>query len=147
MVWHRDGYIITTDTTNIDIPYIHAFLTRSYWATGIPVETVKKSIEGSFCFSVYYGKQQVGFARFITDKATFGYLADVFIDEAHRGKGLSKWLMEVMLSHPDLQGFRRLMLATRDAHELYRKFGFTDLTFPERWMQVHYPDIYKKNTG
>ena len=144
MNWYRNEYSITTDTMKIDIPYIHQFLTQSYWATGIPAEIIKKSIEGSLCFSVYFHEQQIGFARFITDKATFGYLADVFIDEAHRGKGLSKWLMEVMLGHPDLQGFRRMMLATRDAHELYRNYGFTELTFPERWMQIHNPDVYKK---
>ena len=147
MNWHKDGFTITTDPSKADIAYVHNFLSGSYWAAGIPVETVQKSIAGSLCFCVLKNEEQIGFARVITDKATFGYLADVFIDKNYRGQGLSKWLMEVIMNHPDLQGFRRMMLATRDAHELYRKFGFSALTFTDRWMHIHNPDVYKKIPG
>ena len=146
MTWQNGNYTISTDISRLNIIYIHSFLTTSYWAEGIPVATVKKSIENSMCFGLYEHDKQIGFARMITDKATFGYLADVFIDEAYRGRGLSKWLMEVITGHPDLQGFRRWMLGTRDAHGLYRQFGFTDLTMPDRWMQIHKPGIYKKTS-
>jgi N-acetylglutamate synthase-like GNAT family acetyltransferase len=127
----------------MDIDLIHSFLTRSYWAEGIPKEIVLRSIEGALCFAVFENEKQIGFARMITDRATFAYLADVFIVEEYRGLGLSKWLMEVIMSHPDLQGLRRIMLATRDAHELYKKFGFTQLNNVDRWMHIHYPDVYK----
>ena len=128
----------------MDIDLIHSFLTRSYWAEGISKEIISRSVEGALCFGVFENDKQVGFARMITDKATFAYLADVFIIDEYRGLGLSKWLMEVIMSHPDLQGLRRLMLATRDAHELYKKFGFTQLNNVDRWMHIHYPDVYKK---
>ena len=126
----------------MDIDVIHSFLTRSYWAEGISKEIIRKSVEGALCFGVFENDKQVGFARMITDKATFAYLADVFIIEEFRGLGLSKWLMEVILAHPDLQGLRRMMLATRDAHELYKKFGFTPLNNVDRWMHIHHPDVY-----
>jgi N-acetylglutamate synthase-like GNAT family acetyltransferase len=144
MEWAKDDFLITTDNNKIDVNYVHWFLTRSYWAEGIPIETVERSIKCSICFSVIYLNHQVGFARVITDKATFAYLADVFIDENFRGRGLSKWLMEVITNHPDLQGLRRFMLATRDAHGLYSQFGFTPLTNTDRWMQIHSPDVYKQ---
>jgi GNAT superfamily N-acetyltransferase len=127
----------------MDMDVIHSFLTRSYWAEGISKEIIRKSVEGALCFGVFENDKQVGFARMITDKATFAYLADVFIIEEFRGLGLSKWLMEVILAHPDLQGLRRMMLATRDAHELYKKFGFTPLNNVDRWMHIHHPDVYK----
>ena len=127
----------------MDIDLIHSFLTRSYWAEGISKEIIRRSIEGALCFGVFENDKQVGFARMITDKATFAYLADVFIIGEYRGLGLSKWLMEVIMSYPDLQGLRRMMLATRDAHELYKKFGFTLLNNVDRWMHIHHPDIYK----
>ena len=139
----REGFAITTETSFFNVEFIHAFLSKSYWAENIPLETVQRSIDNSLCFGVFHLGRQIGFARVITDKATFGYLADVFIDEAYRGQGLSKWLMEEIMAHPDLQGLRRMMLATRDANGLYAKFGFSELTFPERWMQIHKPDIYK----
>ncbi len=142
--WKRDEYLISTDRSKLDVEVIHSFLTHSYWAEGIPKKLVKKSIEHSYCFGMYKQDEQIGFARVITDSATFGYLADVFILEAHRGLGLSKWLMEVIVACPELQGFRRWMLATRDAHGLYHKVGFTELKTPERWMQIHVPGIYKK---
>jgi N-acetylglutamate synthase-like GNAT family acetyltransferase len=144
MIWHKNDYTISTDKTALSPEYIHQYLSeQSYWAKGIPLHTVKKSIEGSICFGVYKGAKMVGFARVITDNATFGYLADVFIDEACRGQGLSKWLMEVILAHPDLQGLRRFMLATRDAHGLYRQFDFKELTNPEYMLAIVNQDVYK----
>lgn len=139
----QEGYIISTDKSLLDINAIHRYLsTDSYWAKNIPLTTVQKSIEGSFCFGMYHDHQQVGFARVITDKATFGYLADVFIAEAHRGKGLSKWLMQTIMDHPELQEFRRWMLATKDAHALYKQFGFEPLSNPERFMRFSTFDSY-----
>ena len=141
----RDSYTITTDKVKINVSYTHGFLsTHSYWAENIPREVVERSIEGSLCFAVLHDSTQVGFARVITDGATFAYLADVFIDPAHRGQGLSKWLMEVIMAYPSLQGLRRFMLATRDAHALYAQYGFTPLTFADRWMQVHRPEVYRQ---
>lgn len=138
-----DTYTITTDKSKINVSYTHRFLsTASYWALHIPLDVVERSIEGSLCFVVLHGDEQVGFARVITDGATFAYLADVFIDDAHRGRGLGKQLMQVIMEHPSLQGLRRFLLATRDAHGLYQQYGFTPLTSPDRWMQVHRPDVY-----
>ena len=137
--WHRGDYTISTEKSRLDIGVIHWFLDTSYWAAGRSVETIRRSIENSMSFGVYKADQQVGFARVITDYATFAWIADVFVLEPHRGKGLSKWLMEVMIGHPELQGFRRWVLATKDAHDLYRKFGFTELKRPERWMERHDP--------
>lgn len=118
-------YFITTDKSKININFVHKYLcNESYWAKNISLELVKRAIENSVCFSVLYKDEQIGFARVITDKATFGYLADVFIIEAHRGEGLSKWLMQTILDHEELQGFRSWMLATKDAHGLYEKFDF-----------------------
>ncbi len=146
MTVQKEAYTISTDKARLDIAYIHAFLRTSYWAENIPVETVRKSIEGSLCFGVYEGSRQVGFARVVTDCATFGYLADVFIDADRRGRGLSKWLMETIMQHPGLQGLRRFMLATRDAHGLYAQYGFTPLGLPERWMNIHKPGLYLPTT-
>jgi GNAT superfamily N-acetyltransferase len=143
MDFTKDSFYISTEKEKMDIDLIHSFLTRSYWAEGISKEIIRRSIEGSLCFGVFEYDKQVGFARMITDRATFAYLADVFIIDEYRGLGLSKWLMEVILSHPDLQGLRRMMLATRDAHELYKKFGFTPLNNVDRWMHIHHPDVYK----
>jgi GNAT superfamily N-acetyltransferase len=131
----KERFKISTDKALLDLPYVHAFLSGSYWAANIPVSVVQRSIEGSFCFGVYDGDRQIGFARVITDKATFGYLADVFIDEGYRGRGLSKWLVETILAHPELQGFRGWMLGTRDAHGLYARFGFEPLQEPGRIMR------------
>ena len=139
----KNGFTISTEKEKLDIDVIHSFLNRTYWAEGISKEIVRRSIEGALCFGVFENERQIGFARMITDRATFAYLADVFIIDEYRGLGLSKWLMEVIMSHPDLQGLRRLMLATRDAHELYKKFGFTSLNNVDRWMHIHYPDVYK----
>ena len=143
MDFTKDRFSISTEKEKMDIDFIHSFLTQSYWAEGISKEIIRRSIEGALCFGVFENDKQVGFARMITDRATFAYLADVFIIEEYRGLGLSKWLMEVIMSYPDLQGLRRMMLATRDAHELYKKFGFTQLNNVDRWMHIHYPDVYK----
>ncbi|MFT3826765.1 MAG: GNAT family N-acetyltransferase [Chitinophagaceae bacterium] len=147
MEWQRGAFTISTEIQKLDIPFIHSFLSKSYWAANIPVATIQRSIENSLSFGIYNQQQQVGFARVITDKATFAYLADVFVDDSVRGQGLSKWLMEVILTHPELQGLRRFMLATRDAHGLYRQFGFMPVTSPENLMSIHQPDIYKTNSS
>jgi N-acetylglutamate synthase-like GNAT family acetyltransferase len=141
---HRRGnFVVSTDSARLDLDVIHGFLTRSYWAEGIPRETVERSIAKSLCFGVYEGERQVGFARVITDYATFAYLADVFIVESHRARGLSKFLMECIVKHPELQGLRRWMLATRDAHDLYAKFGFQPIAKADRFMELHNPEVYK----
>ena len=142
----KNDFSISTDKTKLNIGVIHNYLSKeSYWAKNIPMKTVKKSIKGSCCFGVYHKNEQVGFARVVTDHATFGYLADVFILDEYRGKGLSKWLMETIMNHPGLQGLRRWMLATRDAHGLYAQFGFLPLDKPERIMGLkpfeEYPAI------
>ena len=142
--WSKQEFEISTDPARIDLRAVHDFLTNSYWAGGIPVKTVQRSIDHSLCFGVYRGQEQIGFARVISDQATFAYLADVFILEPYRGRGLSRWLMQCILAHPDLQGLRRWMLATRDAHGLYEYYGFSRMKSPERWMELHHPDIYLK---
>lgn len=129
-------YEVSSDPTRLDLDAIHAYLSRSYWSPDIPRSVVQRAIQHSICFGVYHLREQVGFARVVTDRATFAYLADVFILEAHRGRGLSKKLMASVMAHPDLQGLRRFMLATRDAHGLYRQFGFTDLANPSRIMEI-----------
>jgi GNAT superfamily N-acetyltransferase len=145
--WSKGDFEVSTDPERVDVDVVHDFLTNSYWAQGIPVETVRRSIENSICFGIYHGRQQVGFARIISDRATFAYLADVFILPEYRGRGLSRWLMECIMEHPDLQGLRRWMLATRDAHGLYARYGFTAVKKPDRWMEIHHPDIYAKTSG
>jgi GNAT superfamily N-acetyltransferase len=134
--WRKDSYVITTDKSALDIELIHRFLTESYWAKGVPKEVVERSIEGSLAFGIYHASRQAGFARAITDFATYAYLADVFVVPAHRGKGLAKWLMECIMSYPGLQNLRRWALVTRDAHDLYGKFGFRGLANPERHMEI-----------
>ena len=140
----RGEYSISTDPGLLDRPLIHAFLSRSYWAGGIPRETVDRSIENALCFGVYEGTSQVGFARVVTDRATFAYLADVFVLESHRGRGLAVWLMEAIRSHPDLQGLRRWILMTRDAHGLYEKSGFRTIQDPGRCMEIVDRDVYTR---
>ncbi len=150
--WRRGDYTISTDRAKLDLDVIHRFLsTESYWAVGRPREVIQRSIEHSLPFGVYHGERQVGFARVVTDYATFAWIADVFVLAPERGKGLSKWLMEVILAHPQLQGFRRWTLATRDAHGLYAQFGFAPLKRPERFMErpdpnmKESPDYWKKD--
>ena len=138
-----DGYLLSTAKSQLDVDVIHHFLSEeSYWAKGVPRELVEKSIAHSLCFGIYHSENMVGFARMITDHATSAYLADVFILPGHRGKGLSKWMVQCILEHPDLQGLRRMLLATRDAHGLYAQFGFTALDAPEVFMQLHRPGVY-----
>lgn len=133
----RDGFTISTDPAQLDLDTICSFLSRSYWAKERTRETTQRAVEHSLCFGVYDGEQQIGFARAVTDYATFAWLADVFIAEEYRGRGLGKWLVEVVLSHPDVQSVPRWFLATRDAHELYRRFGFAALMAPERRMELN----------
>ncbi|CAN5652205.1 GNAT family N-acetyltransferase [soil metagenome] len=142
-IMNNETYFISTEKSKLNIGMIHSFLSgESYWAKGIPEETVRRSIENSICFGVYYGTQQVGFARVSSDCATFAYLADVFILPAHRGHGLSKMLMETIFAHEDLQGLRRWLLGTADAHGLYSKYGFTPLAKPARMMEKHNANVY-----
>lgn len=145
--WRRGEYLITTNPERVDVAVVHGFLSTSYWAKDIPLEIFTRSVEHSLNFSVYHGERQVGFARVITDYATFGYLGDVFVLESHRGLGLSKWLMEVVITHPDLQGFRRWVLLTRDAHGLYQQFGFKPIAAPERYMERWVPEVYRRGGG
>jgi GNAT superfamily N-acetyltransferase len=138
--WRRENYIISTDQSRLDLEVIHDFLSNSsYWAVGRSLETVRRSIENSLSFGLYENDTQIGFARVVTDYATFAWLADVFVLDSYRGRGLGTWLVEVILSHPELQGFRRWTLATKDAHEIYRRFGFSELKRPERWMERRDP--------
>ncbi len=139
----RGQYEITTDPDRIDLDAVHAYLTRSYWAEGISKDLLTKAIAGSLCFSLFDGGRQVGFARVVTDRATFAYLCDVYVLEEYSGRGLGKWLIEELQSHPDLQGIRRFVLVTRDAHGLYARFGFQPLQNPGGYMEIVRPDIYK----
>lgn len=133
--WTRGAYTISTQRQRLDLQVIHTFLTTSYWAEGITQEAVERSLEHSLSFGVYDQQHQVGFARVITDYATFAYVADVFILEEHRGRGLGKWLMETVVGHPRLQGLRRWILFTRDAHGLYTRVGFTPAHTPRQLME------------
>ena len=145
MQWQKEKYLITTDTDKVDIDVIHQYLSKqSYWAKGIPRETVARSVQHSICFSVLHEDALIGFARVTSDHATVAYVGDVFVLRAHRGQGLSKWLMECIIAHPELQSLRRWMLATADAHGLYARFGFTALKAPARWMEKHDMDVYAK---
>ena len=138
-----DQYTITTDKRQLDLNAIHAFLSQTYWSPGVPKAVVERAIENSLAFGVFEGNEQVGFARVVTDKATFAYLADVYVLEAHRGKGLSKRLLEEIQAHEELQGLRRFLLATKDAHGLYAQFGFKELGNPSRMMERWNPNAYK----
>jgi len=127
---------VSTDLAEMNFALIHDYIARSYWAKGRPEKVMRKAMENSLCFAVFDDKQQIGFARMVTDSATFGYLADVFIIPACRGRGASKVLMEKVISHPDLQGLRKIMLTTRDAHGLYRQYGFTAIADPFTLMEI-----------
>lgn len=137
-----DGYVVSTDRRRLDLTRIHRFLSTSYWSPELPFEVMTKSIAGSMPFGVYGGEEQVGFARVVTDRATFAYLCDVYVEEEHRGRGLGQWLTEFVVAHPDLQGLRRFVLITRDAHWLYERIGFRPLAAPDRYMEVHRPNAY-----
>lgn len=142
--WRRDPFLISTDKTRLDLGVIHGYLSAcSYWARGVPAGVVRRSVENSLAFGVYDdGVRQAGFARVITDYATFAYLADVFILAEYQGRGLGTWLVETIIAHPDLQGLRRWLLATADAHGLYEKVGFAPIARPERCMERHFPNAY-----
>jgi len=145
IVEHRRGeFVISTDPARLDIHMIHGFLTNSYWAKGIPREVVARSIKHALCFGIYDGNSaQVGFARVISDFATIAYVGDVFVLDSHRGGGLGGWLMESITQHPALQGLRRWILTTRDAHGLYSQVGFAPVKYPERYMERHDPFVYE----
>jgi GNAT superfamily N-acetyltransferase len=150
--WHRDTYFISTDRARLNLDLIHQYLcNETYWASGRSREVVERSIQNSLPFGIYIEDKQVGFGRVVTDYATFAWIADVFVLPEHRGRGLSKWMMEIMLAHPDLQGFRRWVLSTKDAHGVYEKFGFIKLHRPERWMErpgdnmKESPDYWQKD--
>jgi GNAT superfamily N-acetyltransferase len=142
--WSRDGFSISTDPARIDVELVHGFLAASYWAEGIPREVVERSIEHSLCFGLYHDGAQIGFARVITDRATFAYLGDVFVLEGFRGRGLARWLLEVIQAHPELQGLRRWVLLTRDAHALYREAGWSALAAPDRYMERWFKGVYAR---
>jgi GNAT superfamily N-acetyltransferase len=142
--YRRGEFVIRTDRARLDLDLIHGYLTECYWAKGIPCEVVARSIENSLCFGVYCGEQQIGFARVISDYATYAYIGDVFVLDSHRGQGLGKWLMECIMAHPLLQGLRRWSLVTRDAHGLYAQSGFTPISAPERHMELHSPRVYER---
>jgi GNAT superfamily N-acetyltransferase len=142
--WHHEEFTVSDDPGRLDVAVIHAYLRRSYWAENIPLEVVERAIRGALCFGLFHGGEQIGFARVITDRATFAYLADVFVLEEWRGRGLSKFLMRCIRAHADLQGLRRWMLATADAHGLYTQFGFSALRQPERLMEIVDRDVYRR---
>jgi GNAT superfamily N-acetyltransferase len=143
MEWRRDNFRVSCDPAAVDREAVAAFLASSYWAQGIPRGTVEKSIDGSLCFALLDGARQVGFARVVSDRATIAYLGDVYVLPEYRGRGLGKWLIHCVMSHPELQGLRRWILVTADAHELYRPHGFKALARAEGYMELHNPAVYR----
>lgn len=142
---YKDEFSISTDKEKLDLDAIHYFLSnKAYWCLNIPQEKVQTAIQNSFCFGVYDNGKQIGFARIVTDFSTVAYLGDVYILEEYRGLGLSKWLVETIMSNPNLQGLRRWILLTGDAHELYRKFGWTNIADSSKWMELHNKNVYLK---
>lgn len=143
MAQYTNGqFWITTDNEKLDVDAIHAYLTRSFWAEGIPKATVATAVANSLCFGLFDGAAQIGLARVVTDRATYAYLCDVYVLETHRGHGLGKWLIETVMAHPDLQGLRRFQLVTRDAHGLYSRHGFAAPAHPERHMEIFKHGMY-----
>jgi GNAT superfamily N-acetyltransferase len=140
--WHRPPYRLSTRVDELDLDCVREFLAGSYWARDIPRDVVERACRGSLCFGLYHADDQVGFARVVSDFATFGYLADVFVIEPHRGRGLADWMVETALAHPQLSSLRRWMLATRDAHPLYERHGFERLADPGKFMEIARPGIY-----
>lgn len=138
--WRRDEFTVSTDPARLDPEAIQAFLAGTYWAEGVSRAKVARALAFSLCFGLYHAGRQIGLARVITDRATFGYLADVYVLEPYRGRGLSAWLVECLLAHPDVQSLRRINLVTRDAHGLYRRFGFTEVSHPGRCLELHRPE-------
>lgn len=141
----RNGYVLSTDKSRIDVPTVHAFMQDSYWAADRPMSTLRLAIDNSICFGIYKDRNQVGFARVVTDGATFAWLCDVYIAHAHRGLGLSTWLMEGILAHPDLQNLQRWLLATKDSHGLYERYGFSAPHKPERLMERYDESAYRRS--
>lgn len=143
----EQGFWLTSDNDKMDVDAVHQFLSATYWSPAIPHDTVRRAIQGSLCFGLFHGDSQIGFARVVTDRATFAYLCDVYVLEAYRGKGLGEWLMKFVLEHPGLQGLRRFSLVTRDAHGLYAKLGFTPLSKPDGHMEIFRPNVYAATSG
>lgn len=142
--WRKGDFQISTDQKLLDITVVHNFLAmQSEWARGIPLSILRRSLRNSLCFGVFHKAQQIGLARVISDYATIAYLGDVFIVPEFRGRGLSKWLMECVISHPNLQNLRRWILVTEDAHGLYKKYGFRQLENPDGFMELHNKRVYK----
>jgi GNAT superfamily N-acetyltransferase len=140
--FEKKGFMISTDKNLLNVDVIYDYLNNeSYWSKGIPRQKLARAIENSMCFGIYFNNEQAGFARVISDNATFAYICDVFVLPAHRGKGLSKWLVQTIVKHPDLKGLRRWSLATKDAHNLYSQFGFSPISRPETWMEIFTPYI------
>jgi len=142
--WNREDCLLTTDPARVDLDVVHGFLAEAYWCKGIPRETVQRSIENAIPFSLFVGGRAAGFARVVTDRATVAYLGDVFVLPEFRGRSLSVWMTECVIAHPELQGLRRWILLTRDAHGLYAKCGFTSLAAPERWMERWEREVYTR---
>jgi GNAT superfamily N-acetyltransferase len=142
--YRNDRYLVSTDRERLQIDVIHGYLRRSYWAEGIPEEIVRTSLSTSLCFGLYDGEIQIGLARVVTDYATFAYLCDVFVLEEYRGQGLGTWMVRCAVAHPELQGVRKWVLGTRDAHGLYAKIGFTPPHNPSHYMEIRRPDIYRR---
>ena len=140
--WRRDEFLVSTDRRRLDLDVVHDYLSQSYWAAGMPRETLERAIGNSLTFGIYHDERQVGFARVITDLATYAYLSDVFVLESHRGRGLSKWLMDCVLAHPDLQGLRRFALFTRDASGLYERYGFGPPRSASTYLERYTPNVY-----
>ena len=142
---NRETYRITTDAAAMDLDAIHADLTRSYWAEGISKELMARAMAGSLCFGLFDGARQIGFARAVTDRATYAYLCDVYVLEEYQGRGLGTWMMQELMTHPELQGLRRFGLVTRDAHRLYEKCGFSALSNPSGHMEIVRPGLYSRS--
>lgn len=142
------GLVIDTNPDRLNVDVIHTYLaTESYWSQGVPRDIVERAIQGSLVWGIYDGDSQVGYARAVTDRVTFAWLCDVFVLPSHQGKGLGKWLIQTVQSHPDLQGLRRFMLGTKDAHGLYAQFGFVPFANPQRFMEINRPNIYQEQSG
>ena len=141
----RNDYFLSTNPALLELDAIYAFLTRSYWSSGIPRQTVARAVANSLCFGLFTAspRRQIGFARFVTDGATFAYLCDVYVLEEYRGRGLGHWLVKQALAHPALKGMRRIVLVTRDVHALYRRYGFCALANPDSYMEIYQPDVYR----
>lgn len=138
----RGEYTVSTDAARLDLAAVHEALSTSYWSPGLPADVLERAVAGSLCVGLYHDRAQIGFARVVTDRATFAYLCDVYVLEAYRGRGLGSWMISMIVDLPELQGLRRFVLVTRDAHGLYERFGFKPLARPEGYMEIHRPDVY-----